>query len=294
MFSAEIKHVADKKLIRILLNCIESKTIDMTKISWTGRTWLTQTGCDKVSAGCKFCYAEIMALRHQAQGNEKYKDGFKLKLLGQKELEAPLRMRKCDKMIFLNSMSDTFHPEVPDVHIRKTFDVMNRTPWFTYQVLTKRPERTVQMSERLKWTDNIWMGTSIEDDRVLHRLDALKETDAKIKFLYLEPLIGPLPNLDLDGIDWVIVGGESGAKARPIKKEWVEDIQRQCAESGTAFFFKQWGHPKYNPDPNDPTKWSNHSNYEKGGCRLNGQIVHAWPDATLPKLPKQPIATPLF
>ncbi|MFC2176090.1 DUF5131 family protein [Bacteroidota bacterium] len=266
----------------------------MTNISWTGRTWLTQTGCDKISAGCKFCYAELISLNHQAKGTERYKNGFKLNLLGEKEIEAPLRWTERKTMVFLNSMSDTFHPEVPIWHIRKTFDVMEKTPWFTYQVLTKRPERAAEMSNQLPWPNNIWMGTSIEDKLVLHRLDALKKTGARTKFLSLEPLIGALPNLNLDGIDWVIVGGESGTSPREIKKEWVEDIQKQCAQSGTAFFFKQWGHRMHNPDWNDPTQWSNHSNYEKGGCRLNGEIFQEWPDAPEPPLPKKTRAIPLF
>lgn len=267
----------------------------MTKISWTNRTWLTQTGCDKVSAGCKFCYAENISLRFQNEGNEKYKNGFGLTLLDQKAIEAPLRWDKVPLMVFLNSMSDTFHPQVPAVHIHRTFDVMNRTPLFTYQVLTKRPERAVDMSDRLQWSDNIWMGTSIEDNRVLHRLDTLKKTGAKLKFLSLEPLLGPLPDLDLNGIDWVIVGGESGQKTRPIKKAWVEDIQRQCDRSGTKFFFKQWGHPMYNPVGSaDPTMYKTHPHFEKGGCRLNGQIFQEWPDAPKWQKPAEPTAEALF
>ena len=267
----------------------------MTKISWTDRSWLTQIGCKKVSDGCTNCYAETKALALQEEGNEKYKDGFKLKLLGIKAVDAPLRWKKTEEMVFLNTMSDTFHPDVPDGHIRRTFDVMNQTPWFRYQVLTKRPERTVQMSDRLKWTDNIWMGTTIEHQHhtVLPRLEALKQTGARIKFLSLEPLLGPLPNLDLNGIDWVIVGGESGEETRRMKKEWVEDIQQQCTANGTAFFFKQWGHPMYNPVGNsDPTVWGGNSNHAKGGCRLNGQIFQEWPD--VPARPKERKPIPLF
>ena len=266
-----------------------------TKIEWTDRTWNTQIGCHKVSAGCKFCYAEAWALRLKKEGNLKYKAGFGFKLLGRKAIEAPLRWQKREQMVFLNSMSDTFHPEVTEPHIRLTFEVMNQTPWCIYQVLTKRPERIPGMTTRCNWSDNIWMGTSIENNdlRISYRLDALKKTDARIKFLSLEPLIGPLPNLDLDGIDWVIVGGESGKTPRQMRKEWVEDIQRQCAASGTAFFFKQWGHPKYNPaGTSDPTMYGGHPKYAKGGCQLNGQVFQEWPD--VPARPKERKPLPLF
>ena len=210
-----------------------------TKIEWTDTTWNPTTGCNKVSAGCKFCYAEVMTKRLKGMGQEKYKDGFALRV-HPVTLSDPYKWRK-PRIVFVNSMSDLFHEDVPLTFIKQVFKVMNECPQHTFQVLTKRAERLAKVSKQLNWTPNIWMGVSVEDSRVTHRIEHLRKTDAVIKFLSCEPLIGALPNLNLNGIDWVIVGGESGHKPRPMEPEWVMDIQRQCREARVAFFFKQWG-----------------------------------------------------
>jgi len=210
-----------------------------SSIEWTEMTWNPTTGCTKISAGCKYCYAEVMARRLQAMGIEKYKDGFELRL-HEDVLQVPYEWKK-PKIVFVNSMSDLFHENVPLSFIQRVFNVMNNTPRHTYQVLTKRAERLYEIHDKLNWTTNIWMGVSIENEKVKDRIDFLCETNAKVKFLSCEPLIGPLTNLNLEKIHWVIVGGESGRKARPIKESWVWDIRQQCAGQGVAFFFKQWG-----------------------------------------------------
>ena len=210
-----------------------------SKIEWTQTTWNPVTGCSKISQGCKHCYAERMAKRLHAQGMEKYRNEFRV-TIHPDTLKDPLKWKK-PKLVFVNSMSDLFHKGVPEKFIMSVFEVMNEARHHTFQTLTKRPERVAKANKRLNWTSNIWMGTSIESEKYLHRADALKETDAQVKFLSLEPLLGPLPNLDLKGIDWVIVGGESGPGARPMKEEWVTEIRDSCVESGVPFFFKQWG-----------------------------------------------------
>ncbi len=210
-----------------------------SSIEWTEMTWNPTTGCNKISAGCKYCYAEVMTRRLMAMGIDKYKDGFEVRT-HEDSLQTPFSWKK-PKVVFVNSMSDLFHPEVPIEFIQKVFFVMNETPQHTYQVLTKRAERLFEIHDQLNWTSNIWMGVSVEDDRVTGRIDFLRETNAQTKFLSCEPLIGPLHNINLNGIDWVIVGGESGRKARPIFESWVWDIKQQCDEQGSAFFFKQWG-----------------------------------------------------
>jgi protein gp37 len=210
-----------------------------SSIEWTEMTWNPTTGCTKLSAGCKFCYAEVMSRRLHAMGIAKYKDGFKVRV-HEDALNIPYTW-KGSKVVFVNSMSDLFHPEVPFEFIQKVFKVMNNTPQHTYQVLTKRAERLYELHEYLNWTKNIWMGVSVEDERVVDRIDFLRETNAAIKFLSCEPLIGPLRNMNLHNIDWVIVGGESGRKSRPMNEEWVWDIKFQCQEQEVLFFFKQWG-----------------------------------------------------
>jgi protein gp37 len=211
-----------------------------SSIEWTEMTWNPTTGCDKISAGCKFCYAEVMHKRLRAMGIPKYANSFKTLSTHDFELNTPFGWKK-PRIVFVNSMSDLFHNEVPISFIQEVFSVMNQTPQHTYQVLTKRSDNLAAYSALLNWTPNIWMGVSVEDERVIYRIDDLKKSSAAIKFLSLEPLIGPLPNLNLSGIDWVIVGGESGHKARPIREEWVQDIRSQCENQGVAFFFKQWG-----------------------------------------------------
>jgi len=210
-----------------------------SSIEWTEMTWNPTTGCDKISTGCKYCYAEVMARRLQAMGIEKYKDGFELRL-HEDALQIPFEWKK-PKVVFVNSMSDLFHKDVPLSFIQKVFEVMNNTPIHTYQVLTKRAERLYELHDKLNWTTNIWMGVSVENEKVKDRIDFLRETNARVKFLSLEPLIGPVTNLNLEQINWAIVGGESGRKARPMKESWVWDIRQQCADQGVAFFFKQWG-----------------------------------------------------
>lgn len=212
-----------------------------SSIEWTEMTWNPTTGCNKLSAGCKFCYAEVMSRRLQAMGVEKYKDNFKLRI-HEKELELPYTWKK-PKVVFVNSMSDLFHKDVPVDFIQRVFKVMKENPQHVFQVLTKRADllRYYDSEGWLEWTHNIWMGVSVEDKRVLKRMELLQQTGARVKFLSCEPLIGPLPNMDLHGIDWVIVGGESGRTPRPMKREWVQDIKEQCQRSNTAFFFKQWG-----------------------------------------------------
>jgi len=210
-----------------------------SKIEWTDATWNPLRGCSKVSPGCKHCYAERMANRLQAMGNRSYVNGFELTLQPQ-ALDIPLRWKK-PQMIFVNSMSDLFHEDVPIEYIRQVFDVMARAQWHTYQILTKRSDRLRELNRELAWGPQIWMGVSVESAPYTYRIDDLRETQAMTKFLSLEPLLGPLPSLDLMGIDWVIVGGESGPGARAMDVKWVTDIREQCRRSRVAFFFKQWG-----------------------------------------------------
>jgi len=210
-----------------------------SSIEWTELTWNPTTGCTKISAGCKYCYAEVMAKRLQAMGIEKYKDAFKVRTHPD-ALTIPYTWKR-PKIVFVNSMSDLFHPQIPLAFIKQVFKVMNENPQHVFQVLTKRSERLLEVHEELRWTHNIWMGVSVEDSRVVERIDHLRKTNARTKFLSCEPLIGPLHDMNLSNIDWVIVGGESGRKPRPMDADWVLDIQDQCAAAGVAFFFKQWG-----------------------------------------------------
>jgi protein gp37 len=209
----------------------------ISTIEWTDATWNPVTGCDKISSGCKYCYAERLAKRLKAMGNPSYVHGFDLTLQPHL-LDVPLHW-KSTKRIFVNSMSDLFHKDIPDTYIHQVFGVMNRAHWHQYQVLTKRSERLRSMT--LAWAPHIWMGVSVESNAHRQRIDDLRQTGAAVKFLSLEPLLEPLPDLDLREIDWVIVGGESGPGARPIAEAWVRDLRDQCDRSGVAFFFKQWG-----------------------------------------------------
>lgn len=210
-----------------------------SSIEWTEATWNPVTGCNKVSPGCKHCYAERMAARLQAMGQPNYVNGFQV-TLHEHMLERPLSWQK-PQLIFVNSMSDLFHEAVPVTFIQRIFDVMHRAYWHKFQILTKRAERLAELSSELQWSPNIWMGVSIESQKYQNRIDCLAQTGAQIKFLSLEPLLGPLPHLNLKDIDWVIVGGESGPGARPVNLKWVTDIRDQCISSQTPFFFKQWG-----------------------------------------------------
>lgn len=230
-----------------------------SKIEWTEMTWNPVTGCTKVSTGCKHCYAEVMASRLKAMGVEKYASGFQL-TLHPNEINTPRNWRK-SRTIFVNSMSDLFHRSVPDEFIFEVFDTMRECSQHRFQVLTKRANRLRALDPRLYWASNVWMGVSVEDRRRMHRIEGLRSTGAKLKFLSLEPLLGPLPNLQLEGINWVIVGGESGPKARPLDREWVVEIRDQCRDAGVPFFFKQWGG----------------KNKKRAGRVLDGQIYDEMP-----------------
>jgi protein gp37 len=237
-----------------------------SSIEWTEMTWNPVTGCTKVSAGCKYCYAEVMAKRLQAMGIEKYRNAFKL-TLHEEALLIPYTWKK-QKIVFVNSMSDLFHKDVPLEFIQRVFKVMNENPQHTFQVLTKRADRLYKVHNDLTWTHNIWMGVSVENEKVVDRIDYLRNTKARTKFLSCEPLIGPLPNMNLSRIDWVIVGGESGRKARPINEDWVLDIMDQCKKENVAFFFKQWGG----------------TNKKKTGRLLNGRTYDEMPSFRIEEL----------
>ncbi len=231
-----------------------------SSIEWTEMTWNPTTGCDKVSAGCKFCYAETMARRLKAMGLEKYRNGFDL-TIHPDALEMPYKWKK-PRIVFLNSMSDLFHEDIPVEFIQQVFKVMNETE-HVYQILTKRADVLWEYDRRdyLQWSHNIWMGVTVENEKFKERIDYLRKTKARVKFLSCEPLIGPVSNLNLDGIDWVIAGGESGLKPRPMEPEWVEELQQQCEAAGVKFFFKQWGG----------------RNKKKNGRELNGEVYDDMP-----------------
>jgi protein gp37 len=238
-----------------------------SKIEWTELTWNPVTGCTKISAGCKFCYAEIMARRLHAMGVSKYKNTFKL-TTHVDTLSEPYNWAG-SKIVFVNSMSDLFHKDVPIEFIQAVFKVMNENPHHVFQILTKRADRLLEFDKKklLNWTHNIWMGVSVEDVRVKSRIALLRQTKAKTKFISFEPLIGPLKNLNLKKIDWVIVGGESGRAPRPMEADWVLDIQDQCETSNVSFFFKQWGG----------------TNKKKAGRLLNGRTYDNMPNIALEK-----------
>ena len=210
-----------------------------SSIEWTEATWNPVTGCTKVSPGCKNCYAERMSKRLQAMGNNKYSEGFRL-ALHHNLIDTPLAWTKA-RMIFVNSMSDLFHKDVPSEFIIDVFTTMNEAHWHTFQILTKRSRRLTVIDKSLEWAPNIWMGVSVENEDCQFRIDDLRRTRAEVKFLSLEPLLGPIPDINLDGIDWVIVGGESGPRARPINRDWVVAIRDKCISEEVPFFFKQWG-----------------------------------------------------
>jgi protein gp37 len=208
-------------------------------IEWTGATWNPSTGCDSLSPGCENCYAERLTRRLKAMGQKKYSNGFQL-TLHPDTLELPLRWKK-PQVIFVNSMSDLFHHEVPLDYIQRVFATMRTASWHQFQILTKRSGRLQAFSDKIDWPSNVWMGVSVESKAYTARIDHLRRTGARIKFLSLEPLLGPLERLNLKGIDWVIVGGESGPGARSMHPDWVKSIRNQCENTGVAFFFKQWG-----------------------------------------------------
>jgi protein gp37 len=230
-----------------------------SKIEWTEATWNPVTGCDKISAGCLNCYAERMARRLQAMGQPHYSTGFNI-ALHPESLETPLTWKK-PQMVFVNSMSDLFHKNVPDSFILDIFNVMRKAKWHIFQVLTKRSERMENFASKLVWPSNVWMGVTIERADYVFRARHLKNVPAKVRFLSMEPLLGPVRELDLSGIHWVIVGGESGPGARPMEEPWILDIRKQCGEAGVPFFFKQWGGV----------------NKKKAGWNLDGKTYDEWP-----------------
>jgi len=231
-----------------------------TKIEWTESSWNPITGCTKISDGCLNCYAEKMAFRLKAMGVKGYENGFEI-TLQYHQLEKPLKLKK-PQMIFVNSMSDIFHEDVPDDYILKIFEIMNQASWNIFQVLTKRQERLKKLKNKINWTNNIWLGTTIESNKYIIRTKYINDTDAKIKFISFEPLIDSVKDVDLNGIDWVIVGGESGSGARIIKKEWIYEIKDKCEELNIPFFFRQWGG----------------TNKKKSGRLLDGKIYDEMPN----------------
>jgi protein gp37 len=212
---------------------------DRSAIEWTEATWNPVTGCDQVSPGCAHCYAKAFAERWRGIPGHPYEQGFDLRIWPER-LEQPLKWKR-SRTIFVNSMSDLFHEQIPVDFIARVFAVMERADQHVFQVLTKRPERMLELAPDLRWPANVWMGVSIENRRFVHRADLLRESPAAIRFISAEPLLGPLEGLDLDRIDWLIAGGESGPGHRKIDEAWVLDLRDRCAERGVAFFFKQWG-----------------------------------------------------
>lgn len=210
-----------------------------TKIEWTEETWNPVTGCTKFSAGCEHCYAATFARRLKAMGNRRYINGFDV-TVHRDLFTKPLEWKK-SKMIFVNSMSDLFHEEVPEADILAIFDIMNKATNHTFQILTKRAKRLVQLSPQIKWTDNIWMGVSVENKATIYRCEELKKTEAKVKFVSAEPLLESISEINLKGIDWLIVGGESGPQSRKMEESWVVELRNLSQENNIPFFFKQWG-----------------------------------------------------
>ena len=243
---------------------LPQEAMTKTSIEWTQMTWNPTTGCSKISQGCKHCYAEVMSRRLQAMGVLKYKAGFSAVRKHKGALDIPYHWKK-PRIVFVNSMSDLFHERIPSAFIEKVFETMNANPQHTFQVLTKRAERLSLLSKNLRWTQNIWMGVSVENKGVLYRIAFLKKSGAKIKFLSCEPLLEELPKIPLKGIDWVIVGGESGYAPRAMKETWVLDIQRQCKKRKIPFFFKQWGG----------------KNKKKAGRTLRGKIYDQMPELNI-------------
>ena len=233
-----------------------------SQIEWTESTWNPVTGCTKISPGCAHCYAERMARRLHAMGQPNYRNGFRL-TIHEHALDLPLGWRK-PQVIFVNSMSDLFHEDVPLDFIRRVFDVMQRADWHQFQVLTKRSRRLADLAPLLPWPENVWMGVTVESAECVHRIDDLRFVPATVKFLSLEPLLGPLPGIGLEDVDWVIVGGESGPGARPMAEAWALDLRDQCCQAGVPFFFKQWGG----------------TNKKKAGRILNGRTCDQVPERT--------------
>jgi len=238
-----------------------------SKIEWTECTWNPVTGCTKISAGCRNCHAERMARRLQAMGQPNYRNGFRV-TLHPHMLELPLRWKQ-PRTIFVNLMSDLFHKDVPFDFIARVFDVMCRAPQHRFQILTKRAERLEALSARLSWPDNVWVGVTVENSECAFRIQHLRQTDAAIKFISFEPLLGPISDISLEGIDWVIVGGESGPGARPMRREWGTNVRDRCLAARIPFFFKQWGGV----------------NKKRNGRSLENKT---WSQTPLPKMRREP------
>ena len=234
----------------------DAEVAEKSAIEWTESTWNPVTGCDKVSPGCAHCYAETFAERWRGVPGHPYEQGFDLRLWPER-LEQPLRWRR-PRLIFVNSMSDLFHEDIPDEFVAEVFEVMREADWHTFQILTKRHERLVELGCQIDWPKNVWMGVSIENRRFVHRADHLRQVSAAMRFVSAEPLLGPLEGLDLSEIDWLIAGGESGPRHRPVRVEWLRDLRDRCAEAEVAFFFKQWGGrtPKAGGRLLDDREWS--------------------------------------
>lgn len=232
----------------------------LTKIEWTERTWNPTTGCTKISAGCINCYAYTLANRLKAMGVKKYRNKFRL-TIHSGEIEKPFDW-KSPSVIFVNSMSDLFHEDIPDSFISRVFATMSACDQHIFQVLTKRTERMAEFCKKIEIKDHIWMGTTVESSMYRHRIDLLRKVPAKVRFLSIEPILSAIPNINLSGISWVIVGGESGPHARTLKKEWIEDIQKQCRKNNIRFFFKQWGGMRK----------------KQNGNLLNGKLYQDYPD----------------
>lgn len=241
---------------------------DRSAIEWTEATWNPVTGCNKVSPGCAHCYAETFAERWRGTPGHPYEQGFDLKLWPGR-LDHPLKWKR-PRMIFVNSMSDLFHESIPVDFIQRVFSTMGEAQQHTFQILTKRHERLLELAPQLDWHSNVWMGVSIENRRFVHRADYLRQVDAAVRFISAEPLLGPLEGLDLDDIDWLIAGGESGHKSRPCRPEWVRELRDQCADEDVAFFFKQWGG----------------RTSKSGGRTLDGEVYSAMPPRAIPEAPE--------
>ena len=235
-----------------------------TKIPWTDSTFNPWLGCTHASPGCDHCYAETFAERFRGVPDHPYEQGFDLKLWHDR-LDVPLRWRR-PRMIFVNSMSDLFHESIPDEFIKAVFTVMGQADWHTFQILTKRQDRLVDLAAELDWHPNVWMGVTIENRRFVHRADRLREVPAAVRFISAEPLLGALEGLDLEGIDWLIAGGESGHRHRQVRQEWIVELRDRCYDEGVAFFFKQWGGTRA----------------KSGGRLLDGRTWDAMPAPRLP------------
>ncbi|NII27589.1 phage Gp37/Gp68 family protein [Pseudoflavitalea sp. X16] len=249
--------------------------MNRSNIEWTEVTWNPTTGCTKISPGCKYCYAERWAKMQQKRGIAQYKNGFQLSLAPNRLFD-PMRWKRPSK-VFVNSMSDLFHEDIQEPYINRIFQIMNQTPIHQFQILTKRIDRVVGLSKSLCWSDNIWLGVSVESEDEAGRIDLLKRSSAQIKFVSFEPLLGDISYNNYYGLSWIVVGGESGGRARKVEKEWVLKIRDNCKRQNIPFFFKQWGKRIFNPDLSDPTLVKAHPLYAKGGCMIDGQVYKEFP-----------------